>query len=353
MNLSRVKNELRKVIFVRKIKNMEEFAAVSGVSRPTVSKYFHDPVSVRDSTRERIEAALRAFDYRPNVYAINQNRRLTKTVGIVVPNLSDPFFAEIARNIERRCIAAGYSPTLLSAHGERALENEIMDTLRSLKPAGVLFAPLGRASDRSALARFCKDVPTVIFDSQVEGVGRGFVGSDNTDFMAQMVDYLRRTGAPPTLFEMKTPPNPNSNKRRKAYLAAMEAGSGQPSVLSVPGEGWDFEETGYREGKRVLKEGLPTPTVLCGNDRLAIGFLAAAHELGLSVGHGREIRVAGLDDHPFSKFTCPPLTTVAQDYAALSDEAVRRLLDEIDSDGGGERRPDTLFKGRLVLRASA
>ncbi len=78
-----------------KIKNMEEFAALSGISRPTVSKYFHDPDSVRPTTRARIEEALERFDYRPNIYAVNQNRKLTKNIGIVVPYLADPFFAEI------------------------------------------------------------------------------------------------------------------------------------------------------------------------------------------------------------------------------------------------------------------
>jgi DNA-binding LacI/PurR family transcriptional regulator len=72
-----------------KIKNMEEFSSVSGISRPTVSKYFHDPESVRLKTRERIEAALEKYDYRPNIFAMNQNRKMTKNVGIVVPLLSD------------------------------------------------------------------------------------------------------------------------------------------------------------------------------------------------------------------------------------------------------------------------
>ena len=77
-----------------RIRNMEEFASVSGISRPTLSKFFHDPDSVRKSTRAKIEIALDRFDYRPNIFAINQNRKLTKTIGILVPYLADPFFAE-------------------------------------------------------------------------------------------------------------------------------------------------------------------------------------------------------------------------------------------------------------------
>ena len=123
-----------------KIKNMVDFAGVSGISRPTVSKYFNDPSSVRASTRERIEKALEEYDYRPNMFAMNQNRKLTRNIGIVVPYLADPFFAEIARTIEQRCIDAGYRPTLYSSHGEQDHENDILDSLRSLKPAGVLFS---------------------------------------------------------------------------------------------------------------------------------------------------------------------------------------------------------------------
>ncbi len=89
-----------------KIKNMEDFASVCGISRPTLSKYFNAPDSVRKSTRFKIEAALEKFDYRPNIYAINQNRRQTKNIGLVVPNLTDPFFAGIARTIEGLIIDA-------------------------------------------------------------------------------------------------------------------------------------------------------------------------------------------------------------------------------------------------------
>ena len=162
-----------------KIKNMDDFAKVCGVSRPTISKFFYDPHSIRKSIKNKIELSLEKYDYYPNFYAINQNRELTKNIGIVVPYLADPFFAEIARNLERKCITAGYTPTLFSSHGEQALENNILDTLRSLKPAGVLFAPLGRYSDKMKIEKFCKNVPTILFDSNIEDLGAAFVGSEN------------------------------------------------------------------------------------------------------------------------------------------------------------------------------
>lgn len=339
-----------------KIKNMEEFAALSGISRPTVSKYFHDPDSVRPTTRARIEEALERFDYRPNIYAVNQNRKLTKNIGIVVPYLADPFFAEIARYLEQSCIAAGYRPFLFSAHGEQKLENEILDGLQSLKPAGVLLAPLGRISDKSAIEKFCATVPTVLFDSNLDGLGAAFIGSDNFSFVSQTVEYMTRTGEPPSFFEMRTPANPNANKRRKAYVEVMERLGFEPHVIKIEGSGWAFEEIGRQGALKVLDERkLRTDSVLCSNDRLAIGFLAACFEQGIRVGRKENctLRVASNDDHPFAKFTCPSLTTAAHDYDNVAARSVETLFELIENGGKFEKRTETLFPARLVLRESA
>lgn len=339
-----------------KIRNMEQFAEASGLSRPTVSKFFNNPESVRPSTRKRIEEALERFDYRPNIYAINQNRRLTKTIGIVVPYLTDPFFGEIARMLAAKCIAEGYSPSMFSSNGSASYECEIFDTLRSMKPTGVLLAPLGRLSDQKAVAAFCKDVPTVLFDSNIKDLGLSFIGSDNAQFTSLIVEYLNRTGEPPALFEMKTPPNPNARKRRQGYIAAMENHGLEPEVIQVDGEGWALEDIGFEGGMKVLSgKAFKSNTILCTNDRLAIGFLAACHEKGLQVGlqPGADIRVAGQDDHPFSRFTYPPLTTIAQDYEAISQRAVEALLDTVGKEQELPARPDIFFEGKLIMRKSA
>lgn len=338
----------------KKIKNMEKFAEVSGISRPTVSKYFYDPSSVRETTRIRIEKALERYDFSPNIFAMNQNRRLTKTIGIVVPYLADPFFAEIVRNIEWRCIDAGFWPILFSSHGRTDLENNALDTLRSLKPAGALLAPLGRASDIDAMRKFTGDVPTVVFDSNLE-VGEAFVGSDNFQSLDLMVDYLCDTGEPPCFLEMP-PVNPNARKRRQAYTQAMERLGHTPEIIRVGEQSWDFEQIGLTEGKRLIKDRkLPTNTVLCSNDRLAIGFVAAAYQSGLRVGNAPDcaIRIAGHDDHPWSRFTCPPLTTVAQDYDGIAEKSVEALFELVESGKKPGPRKETFLNGALIKRDSA
>ena len=339
-----------------KIRNMEGFAAVSGISRPTLSKYFNDPESVRLSTREKIEAALRKHDYRPNIYAVNQNRRQTKNIGLVVPNLTDPFFAGIARTIEGLIVEAGFNPLLLSSHGGPDQEISNLDSLRAIKPAGVLLAPHGRASLNKQIAAFTREVPTVLFDANLDDIGEAFFGSDNRQSIGLIVDYLCRSGEPPVFFELKTPINPNAYKRRSAYIAAMERLGHEPQLVQVDGQGWNFEEIGFREGERILNSGrFSTNTVLCSNDRIAIGLLSAAFENGIKVGRGADasLRIAGHDDHPFSRFTCPSLTTVSQDYDAISASSVEAILSMINSGERIETHKETLFEGKLVMRGSA
>lgn len=337
----------------QKIRNMEEFSAVSGISRPTVSKYFNDPNSVRRSTRDKIEQTLRQYDFRPNLFAINQNRKSTKNIGIIVPHIVDPFFAEIARLIEQRCIEAGYWVIILSSHGEAGLEANALDLLRSMKLAGAIIAPLGEISDRAQIMQFAAEVPTVIFDSPL-GAGEVFVGTDNFHSIGLIVDYLCRTGEPPCFLDMPMI-NENAAERRNAYIGAMERQGLTPHVVPVLQNDWSFEQIGYSEGLRLLSRGLfPSSTVLCANDRIAIGLLAAAYERGLRIGRGpgSAMRIAGHDDHPLSRFTCPPLTTVAQDYVAIADRSASALFDLIEG-ANSPARASVRLEGKLIMRLSA
>ncbi|TPW30260.1 LacI family DNA-binding transcriptional regulator [Pararhizobium mangrovi] len=341
---------------MQKMRTMEELSVACGISRPTLSKYFHNPASVRTSTRARIEDALSVFDYRPNLFAINQNRERPKTIGIVVPQMTDPFYAELVREIELRCIDAGFWPIVLSSHGSPDLEARALGTLRSLRLAGAILALLGNEARDDAVSRLAETIPIVLLDSRRD-TELPFVGTDNAHSIALIVEYLHRSGEHPCFLEMPSV-NANAEERREGYRRAMEEVGAEPILLAPSTHGWDFEEIGYRSAEAVMNDGgFPTRTVLCANDRLAIGVLAAACARNVRVGveEGCQLRVAGHDDHPMARYTCPPLTTVAQNFEQLAAQSLDLLLARVEGPErpGGERIQERRLKGSLVLRRSA
>ena len=130
----------------------------------------------------------------------------------------------------------------------------------------------------------------------------------------------------------------------------------EQQIIQVEGEGWELEEIGYQGAIKAIKENeLSRPTVFCSNDRLAIGFLTAAFELGVRVGLGSDcdLRVAGHDNHPYSRFTCPTLTTMSHNYSAIAKHSVDTIMSLIESGERGSERNTKLFNGELIMRASA
>jgi len=245
---------------------------------------------------------------------------------------------------------------LFSSHGDPKLEVEILDSLRSQKPAGVLLAPLGRASDRKEIEKFVGEIPTVLFDNTLPDMGAAFVGMDNDQSIGTLVEYLCATGEAPNFLEMRVAVNPNVNRRRNAYISAMEALGKTPEIVRIDGEGWEFEEIGLQAGLSAFEnDRFTSNTILCSNDRLAIGLLSAAYRSNLSVGRGEndQFRIAGHDDHPFSRFTCPALTTVSQDYASIADKSLEILCELMNAEKLNETGSDHFFDGILIPRKSA
>ena len=255
-----------------------------------------------------------------------------------------------------RCLAEGYWTIVLSSHGDRKLEARAMRTLMSLKIAGVLMAPLGFETDAKLLSSLSDSMPVVFLDSRISE-DQPFVGTDNQQSIGNITEYLCRTGEHPCFLEMPAV-NQNALERRNAYISTMERLSIEPIVLPMTAKKWNFEELGYQEAGRILdRGGFPTRTVLCANDRLAFGVISAAFERRHHVGRdeGCDLRIAGHDDHPLSRFTCPPLTTVAQDYKKIAQFGLDMLFSRINAQesGAAVEKEIRRLSSHLIMRSSA
>lgn len=336
------------------LNTMAEFAKAIGLSRQTVSHYFNDAHSVRRTTREIIEQGLERFDYRPNFYASNLTRRKARAIGIIVPSIIDPFYSELVSVIEIYAEERGYLTVLQCSHNNAAMEARALTRLKSINVLGIAMAPLGFTTDMELVAATRRNTPIVFMDSRLQP-DTPFIGTNNWQSIPSMVDYLCRSGSPPALFTMPAV-NVNIVERQQAYMERMEELGHEPVVLNPEPVrvGDDFERIGFEQFLTLPRERLKgTSTILCLNDRLAIGLISAADRLGLRVGTGPDdnLRVAGHDDQYFSRFTTPPLTTVAQDTQKIGNLAVRALLED---EGENElMREGRLIDGTMRFRQSA
>jgi DNA-binding LacI/PurR family transcriptional regulator len=339
------------------IRTMEDFSEFVGLSRPTVSKYFNDPSSVRKKTRDSIEEALKKSGFRPNIFAVNLNRRRSNIIGIVIPNSTDPFYMALTRRIELIANEAGFLAFVLSSDGRADMEDRAIKTFKSMNVAGAIIAPLGMRSRQTTLEQLGETIPLVYVDSPLDET-TAFVGTDNRQSFGLIIDYLCRSGEPPCYFGMPQV-NTNAATRLSAYREAMEQLNVEPRIVPISDTAtWDFERFAFEEARRFFEkpDQLPTRTILCANDRLAFGVIAAAWQRGLKIGHGADcdFRVAGHDDHPLSEYACPPLTTVAQNYNEIGRLAIELLLRKLsETEGAAASKDQILLKSELMLRRSA
>lgn len=338
-------------------KSMEEFAIVCGVSRPTLSKYFSDPKRVKEVTRKQIEAALKKYKFEPNMFARHLNTKRSRNIGILVPTIADPFYAQMVSLLELALRARGCWPIQITTHARPDLEDEAVRTLLAFKAVGVVAAPLWAGANSPALARLNDAMPVVYFDSSPND-RLSSAGNDNSQSMAAMVRYLCRSGEPPFFID-NPQPSRNAEERRDSFRSAMIKEGHDPLIVcGATTDSWEFERLGFEIMQDILaRNALPGKTVLCANDRMAFGVMAAAGEAGLIVGRDShaDIRVAGHDDHPLSRYANPSLTTMAQNADEIAARSVDLLLSHVkDAAAGNHAEPTAIvLEATIVMRDSA
>ncbi|MEO9823304.1 MAG: LacI family DNA-binding transcriptional regulator [Paracoccaceae bacterium] len=343
-----------------KIHTMKELSEAIAVSRPTLARYFEDEASVMPSTATKIKKGLGEVDYVYNFLATRQNRKSTGLIGVVIPYFEDLFFASLLDSIEIAARAAGFTIITQSSHGDLASEEQAIEKLRSMYVDGAIVSPLGTNGNFDAFQAASADFPIVFADSRpgCDLPNADFVGTNNANSVGVMVDYLCRTGAPPVFLGMPKL-NTNALDRQDAYFQRMEKAGFEAAVVETPDgmESWRFEKYGFEVMNDHFGYGrYVDATILCANDRVAIGAIRAANTHGLFFardGEKRgELRIAGHDDHPLSRYIFPAVTTVAQDVGKIGRDTVELLARRVRD--GREGEGEILLRdGALKIRESA
>ena len=326
---------------------MKRVAERAGVSVATVSRVVNKSGFVAAPLQKVVMEAMEALRYHPSAVARGLRTRETRSIGVLVPQLSQPFFSSLAYAIERTLFGHGYRAFLCSSEEDAAEESAYIDMLLGQRVDGLILVPTGQSManvQRVLQAKVCvilvdRDLPTLRIDR---------VLSDNFDGAYKLARHLielghRRIGI------ISAPQHSGSIARRLAGInhAFQEAEIQQDQRLFAEGALEQFE-LGFTVTQEFLQSSRPPTAVIALTDMNAVGTLHAACKAGLSL--PRDLSVTGFDDVPLARYTMPELTTAAQPVFEMGKQAAVRLLRRISKPDLKVRR--TLLRTSIVIRSS-
>jgi LacI family transcriptional regulator len=309
---------------------MRDVARAAGTSVATVSHVLNETRFVSPELRLRVEEALSSLGYRPDDTARSLRLGRTQTIGLLVPDNSNPFFAGLARLIEDEAFKAGYTTILANSDEQRDRELKYLETLLSKRVDGLIIA--ATQHDDGALSQVLERYggPVVFIDREVDVDGRDTVVFDNEGGGRLVAQHLLQLGHR-RLGCIGGPPDvPATAARVKGFLDTL-AETGVKLDRDAVVEG-DFHFEGGEEAMRRLLERAPEVTaVFAVNDLMAVGALGELNRAGLRV--PSQVALVGYDDALPALIASPRLTTVRQPVQAMVSLTIQLLLQRISSEG--------------------
>jgi DNA-binding LacI/PurR family transcriptional regulator len=325
----------------RKI-TMADIARDVGVSVSTVSRVINDDQTISPPVREKIFSAMKRLKYYKKPKGCIQKGTASKIVGVVIPNILNPFFAMILKGIESISKPHGFNLILSDSEDSTEVEKSNIDQLKKLGISGMIVIASGEKND--SIVQLVQDgYPVVLVDRTIKGVNGCSVTVDNFDGAYQAVKYLINLGHKRILY-LAGPENMSTEFDRFAgYRKAIrEESIAFDKDLVVQG---NFHiEGGYKATKGTLEKKIPLTAIFASNDLMAFGAIKALQDNNLGV--PKDISVVGYDDIVF----CPLriLTTVAQPTFQLGKNAIVMLLDLIQ--GRIEAPQKVILRPSFVIR---
>jgi LacI family transcriptional regulator len=326
---------------------IKQVAALAGVSSATVSHVINGTRFVSETVCEQVQKAMSDLDYHPNALARSLRSGITHTLGLILPDSANPFFAEVGHSIEIAAFEAGYSVILCNTENDFDKESLYMDVLTNKLVDGMIFVATGERSE--SLKKLLElEIPIVVMDRDFPGLELDVVLTDNLRGGYLATQHLisqghKRIGciAGPSGI------NPSSQRITGFKQAMQEANLIVDPKIMLSG---DFHPmSGWEAGRALLTQQNPPTAIFACNDLMAMGVLRTATEMGLRVPD--DLALVGYDDIELASYTNPPLTTIKQPKVEMGLTTLNFLLSRIKDKQSAPQR--TLLPVSLVVRGSS
>ncbi|MBR4665635.1 MAG: LacI family DNA-binding transcriptional regulator [Lentisphaeria bacterium] len=329
---------------------IEQIAKTAKVSRYTASKVLNGNTTVRAATRKKILAICKELGYIPNLNAVNLVRRKSSLIGLVVPYITDGFYASLIEKLEQLIQEKAYMLIYKSSYNDAAAEREAVRQFLSLNICALLIVPVVVKPDRETHDLAAKNIPVIYLDRPYSEK-TCCVLNDNFKSAETMTSHLlKRTRELAFLDSFYGISNPTAMDRRKGYESVMKKHHLKPQIISdpeFPGR-QDNEEYAYAVMKKFFQSGKSCDGLFCVTDAAAFGAAQAVREIGRIP--GKDFFIGGHDNLRFSLYANPPITTMEQPLDAICQTAIELLF--LCLEGKNPRKLRYAHPSSLIVRKS-
>lgn len=323
---------------------IRDVARRAGVSPSTVSRILTGNTPVTPAKQKKVRKAIARLSFRPNALARGLKQRRSHSIGLLIPDITNPYFAEAAKGVEEAAQRGGFAVLLCDSENDLAREARYLEVLRERQVDGLIYVTAG---DGASLRHTWPGRALVVMDREVPGLSADSVTTDNERGAHEITCFLLQQGHRRIAFLAGPRQLTPAQLRLRGYRRALREFKVRAEISLI--KYGDFTVEGGRKAMRALLDASPRPTaVAAADDVMALGAVQAIEDAGLRV--PADISVAGFDDIPFAALVRPPLTTVAQPVRRMGAVAVELLLAQLTARSNGYRR--VLLEPRLIVRGS-
>ncbi|HSZ26824.1 MAG TPA: LacI family DNA-binding transcriptional regulator [Chthoniobacterales bacterium] len=322
-----------------------DIAADAGVSRATVSLVIRNVPSVAESTRKRVERSIKRLGYVYHRGAASLRTQQSHAIGLIVSDITNPFFAEIIVAIEERLATARLVTLLGNTSEDHAKEERLLKTMREFPADGILICPAISRDTSTGTPNLAGRLPTVAFARRVDGID--YAGVDNVQGSQLAIEHLCQLGNRRIAFIGGDPEVSTGQERIQGYKRALvRSGLQFDRSLVVPAP--PTRRGGYDVVLQLLQMENPPTAALCFNDVVALGAIEALQQAGVRA--GKQFGVVGFNNVPDAAQSLPGLTTVDTSPRELGETAAELLLKRIEQRDSPIRT--VILQPRLIVRQS-